>query len=164
MARGNTQVNKKSSQCEIEIGGNARIVHDPETIHEYMEFYGLEHNETTGRFFKAVRKSGEGYFSDHDRHFKYVIGEVAIADGLNTDVYEDCGRGIHMAYKAWCLDYGRDWNDLAILEVEAKIQNIIVPVDGPGKVRTNKVKVIREVPLEECGLYGKLLAKKRNAN
>ena len=30
-----------------------------------------------------------------------------------------------------------------------------------GKVRTSEAKVIREVPLEECGLFGKILARRR---
>lgn len=36
--------------------------------------------------------------------------------------------------------------------------------DTDGKLRTSKVKVLEEIPLEECGVYGKILAKKhRNA-
>lgn len=40
------------------------------------------------------------------------------------------------------------------------MSDVIVPLYGVGKVRAAKAKVIREVPLEECGIYGKILAKK----
>ena len=61
-----------------------------------------------------------------------------------------------------CLDYGKDWNNLAILEVEADLEKIIVPDDCTGKVRCLEVKVLREVPLEECGIYGKMIANRLN--
>ncbi len=61
----------------------------------------------------------------------------------------------------WCLDWGRNWKDLAILEVEAEIDSIVLPTHSDGKVRAPKVKVLREVPLEECGLYGNMLAKRK---
>ena len=48
-------------------------------------------------------------------------------------------------------------------QVEADISGIVVPLNGSGKVRTDKVLVLREVPLEECGLLGKILEKKRRA-
>ena len=42
------------------------------------------------------------------------------------------------------------------------LEKIIVPDDCPGKVRCLEVKVLREVPLEECGIYGKMIAKRLN--
>ena len=62
------------------------------------------------------------------------------------------------------MNYGSDWNNLAIIEVETKIENIVMPINTDGKVRTNEVKVIREVPLNECGLYGQIIEKRRNNN
>jgi len=61
---------------------------------------------------------------------------------------------------SWALDYGKSWEDIAILEVETKISDIVLPVNSDGKVRTSKIKVLREVPLEECGVLGKILAKR----
>lgn len=37
-----------------------------------------------------------------------------------------------------------------------------MPTNTDGKVRTSKVKVLREVPLEECGVFGKIIAKRLN--
>ena len=158
---GNTQVNQKSPYCHIKTSGNSRIVYDPRNIQEYIDFYCLDSTDTTVRLFKAVHKCGGEYVSDADSDFKYVIGETAEADSLDTDVNKECGHGIHMAFKEWALDYGRYWSDLAILELEAEKDGVIVPLYGCGKVRAAKAKVIREVPLEEFGLFGKMLAKQR---
>ena len=164
VAQANTQVTDRSHSHDIKTSGNARIVYDPQNIEEYIDFYGLEHADGKVKLFKAVHKDDKCYFSSHSPNFRYVIGETAKADRLDEDVHEDCGHGIHMASKAWCIDFGRSWKDLAILEVEAEISKIIVPVGGCGKVRAAEAKVLREVPLEECGLYGKILAKRRRSD
>ena len=115
------------------------------------------------KLYKAVHKVNDRFIADNDKRFEYVIGSEAVADRLDTNTGEGCGHGIHMAHKEWCVYYGRTWEDLAIIEVEAEASGIVVPVHGCGKVRAAQVKVLREVPLEECGLLGKMLAKKRGA-
>ena len=160
VARGNSQIVDRLSGGRIDISGNARIVYMPKTIQEYCDFYGLEHDKKTGKFYKCVHKIDGRYFSDHTESFEYVIGEKAIPDSFDEDVYEDCGHGIHVAYMNWVLDYGRNWSDLAIIEVEAKLKDIVVPEYAPGKVRCKEVTVLREVPLEDCGLFGKILSKR----
>ena len=164
VANANVQVTDASHKHDIKVSGNARIVYNPRNIDEYIEFYGLEHADGKVKLFKAVRKDDKGYFSSHSPNFRYVIGETAKADRLDKDVHEDCGHGIHMASKAWCIAFGRSWKDIAILEVEAEISKIIVPVGGCGKVRAAEAKVLREIPLEECGLYGQILAKRRRSD
>ena len=161
VARGNSQIVDRLNGGRINISGNARIVYMPKTITEYCDFYGLKHDKKTGRFFKCVHKVGDRYFADKDGSFEYVIGEKAIPDSFDNDPEEDCGHGIHVAYLDWVLDYGGRWSDIAIIEVEAKLDDIVVPNYAPGKVRCKEVTVIREVPLEECGLFGKILAKRK---
>ena len=161
VAWGNSQIVDRLRGGRIQISGNARIVYMPKTVMEYCDFYGLEHDKKTGKFYKCVHKVDGKYFSDHENSFEYVIGEKAIPDAFDKDVNEDCGHGIHVAYLAWVLDYGHDWSDMAIIEVEAKLKDIVLPAGGPGKVRCKEVTVLREVPLEECGVYGKMLAKRR---
>ncbi len=162
VGNGNTQIVDRLRNGRIEITGNARIVYMPKTIEEYCSFYGIKHTKKKGKFFKAVHKRENKYFSDNDNMFEYPIGGKAKADYLDTDTAEDCGHGIHIAYKEWCVDYGRNWKDLAIIEVEADLDGIILPNGCPGKVRCAEVKVVREVPLEECGLLGKLIAERLN--
>ena len=160
VAKANVHVVDNSDSHNITISGNARIVYEPKTIHEYITHNELESDGKTVKLFKAVHKRNGKYMADWC-DFEYVIGEVAAADSLTTDIYEDCGHGIHMAYKEWCVEFGANWNDLAILELECEVDGIIVPYGNPGKVRAASAKVLREVPLEECGLYGKILAKRR---
>ena len=160
VAAGNTQVVECSAKCRIEITGNARIVHNPKTIHEYCDFYGLQHDKKTGLFYKAVHKTDTVYTSDYNRAFTYEIGAVVKSNDFDSDPSVDCGCGIHVAHIGWALDYGRDWENLAILEVEAELDSIVVPTYGNGKIRVPEAKVIREVPLEECGVFGKILKKR----
>ena len=161
-ARGNTQVVAASNTAVMRTSGNARIVHMPRTIAEYLEFYEIENDGETAKLYKAVHKIDDIYRSDYTSGCTYAPGETTEADALDKDPDETCGHGIHMAHLDWCLDYGRDWSDLAIIEVETEIEGIIVPWSGNGKVRAARCKMIREVPLEECGVYGKILAKRRS--
>ena len=160
VAWGNSQINQKSIVSKIKVSGNARIVRDPCSIDEYVDFYGIENSNGKAKLFKAVRKRDGLYRSGWDSDFVYTIGKSVVADGFCTDPNEDCGHGIHMAYLNWCLVYGSPWPDLAILEVEVDMSTVVVPKYSSGKVRAPSCKVIREVPLEECGLYGKILARR----
>ena len=163
VACGNTQVVCCNDEHNIAVSGNARIVYNPKNITEYLDHYGIPQSDGTVKLYKAVHKRNDRYVSDKMYNFEYAIGEVAIADSLTADPNADCGHGIHISYKEWALDYGKSWRDLAILEVEADISGIVVPLNGSGKVRADKVLVLREVPLEECGLLGKTIAKKQRA-
>ena len=157
----NAQIVDRLSGGRIETAGNARIVYMPKTIEEYGSFYGIKHNKKTGKFFKCVHKRDGEYFSNNESEFVYKIGEKAVADYLDKEPKEECGHGIHISYLDWALRFGDEWDDLAILEVEADIDGIVLPDGCPGKVRCSEVTVIREVPLEECGVYGKILAKRQ---
>ncbi|HWS31020.1 MAG TPA: hypothetical protein VN512_13020 [Clostridia bacterium] len=163
VASANAQIVDRLNGGRIEITGNARIVYMPKTIHEFMDFYGIKHNKKTATFFKAVMKDGDLYRSSYKNAFTYSIGETKI-EYCDPDVSVECGSGLHIAHLAWALDFGRDWSNLAILEVETDIDKIILPTGTDGKVRTSELKVLREVPLDECGVYGKILAKRRQSN
>ena len=160
-ASANAQVVDRLSGGRIEITGNARIVYMPKTIHEFMDFYGVKHDKKTAVFYKAVHKDGERYFSDHQPGFTYRIGKKA-KETCDPEVNRECSFGIHVANLDWALNFGRDWKDLAILEVETDIKDIVMPKGTDGKVRTCECTVLREVPLSECGVLGKILAKRNN--
>ena len=163
VARENSSVEDRQLSGKILLSGNARKVYMPKTINEFMNFYGIKHTKTKAVFYKAVRKKDGIYHSDYDKNFTYEIGKVK-QERCDIDTESDCSYGIHIAHLNWALDFGRNWNDLAIIEVETKIKDIIIPKNTDGKVRTSEIKVIREVPLEECGIYGKILAKRRQVN
>lgn len=159
---GNAQIVDCVRKNNAKVNGNARIVYNPYSIDEYIDFYGLDATENTVRLFKAVHFNGKKYYADADHDFIYTIGDMAVpANGFDDNVKMTCGAGIHLAHKAWAINYGNGWNDLAILELECEKADVLVPLMSDGKVRARKAKVIREVPLEECGLYGAMLAKQR---
>lgn len=152
--------------AKIQISGNARAVYKPRNIEEFMNFYDIKHTKTTATFYKAVHKqstkNGVMYISDYDDEFIYEIGKKAISNNFDSNIENICSYGIHISPLGWALDFGRNWDNLAILEVKAKIKDVLVPKNTNGKVRAPEVEIIREVSLEECGLFGKILAK-RNA-
>ena len=164
VAYGNTQVLDRQDGGKINISGTARIVYMPKNINDFIDFYGIKHTKTKAIFYKAVRKDKNGtYRADYNKDFIYEIGKFK-EEKCNYDTKEDCSYGINISHLNWALNFGRNWEDLAIIEVETKIADIVMPEDTDGKVRTSKVKVLREVPLEECGIHGKILAKRRQAN
>lgn len=159
---GNSQVVDVERNNNIKVSGNARIVHNPSTIDEYIDFYGLDATDTTVKLYKAVHFYDGAYYADYDSSFIYTIDEtVTPNNGFTDSVLSSCGAGIHLAHKAWTISYGANWSDLAILECECEKSDVLVPLYSNGKVRARKAKVLREVPLEECGLYGKTIAKRR---
>ncbi len=162
VAWGNSQItNFQPTEARIQISGNSRIVYNPKTVEEYVSFYGIKHNKKTGRFFKAVHRAEDGtLYSDYNHSFRYMIGET-IREVCNPDVTKRCSYGIHIAHLDWALNFGATWSNLAIIEVETDLDKVVVPVTGDGKVRTSEVKVLREVPLKECGAYGEMLARRR---
>ena len=132
---------------EIEVFDQAELDAVP------ADFHGRILIKFGARFNRAVLR----------RKFEYKIGETVVPKyPMDTNPREDCGSGIHASHKAWCVDYGGEWDDLAILEVEMPMASMVVPVNGSGKVRADRATVIREVPLEECGLLGKMLAQRRS--
>jgi len=164
VARENTQVVDRQIDGKIKISGNSRIVYMPKNINDFIDFYGIQHTKTTAIFYKAVRKNSDGiYYADYDNDFTYEIGKYK-EEKCDPDIEEDCSYGINISHLNWALNFGGGWNNLAIIEVKTKISDIVMPTNTDGKVRTSKVKVLREVPLEECGIYGKILAKRRQAN
>ena len=161
VARGNVQVVKCSDYVKIKTAGNARIVYNPRNVEDYMNFYDIKHTKTTALLYKAVHKEGDKYISDYDKDFEYVIGKKVNSRLFDNCVDNECGQGIHVSHLIRAMDFGNRWNDLAIIELKVKIKDILLPNCSNGKVRVPKAEVIREVPLEECGLYGKILMTKR---
>ena len=162
VARENSSVVNAARNNNIEVSGNARIVYNPSSIDEYIDFYGLDASDTTVKLYKAVHFYYGAYHADYDCKFIYTIGDIVTPDnGFSDSVLSSCGAGIHLAHMAWAISYGANWSDLAILECECEKSDVLVPLYGDGKVRARKAKVLREVPLEECGLLGKIIAKRR---
>ena len=161
VAWGNSQVVDAHRRGNIKVSGNDHIVYNPDNITDWALANGITITDGKIRLYKAVHKRVGKYVADWDNDFIYTVGAVAEANGFTTDPAEDCGQGIHMATLGWSAAYGREWGDIALLELEANADEIVVPLYETGKVRAPKALVIREVPLEEAGIMGKILAKRR---
>ena len=161
VAWGNSQVVDAGRRGSIKVSGNARIVYNPDNITDWAAANDITITDGKIRLYKAVHKRDGKYVADWDPDFVYAIGETAEADSFTADPAKDCGHGIHMATPVWSICYGRAWDDIALLELEADAAEIVVPLYETGKVRAPKALVIREVPLEEAGIMGKILAKRR---
>lgn len=114
---------------------------------------GFDKNSIYAKYYKAVRKSDDGrYFSSVDRKTEYKIGEICETEvDTNPDVV--AAKGLHIASLEFAQDFGNYWKDVAILEVEVNINDVIVP-DAKDQIRTRRFKVCREVPMEEMGEWG----------
>ena len=161
VACGNSRVVDAHRRGNIKVSGNARIVYNPDNITDWASANGITITDGKIRLYKAVHKRGDEYLADWNPDFVYAIGETAEADSFTADPAKGCGHGIHMATLAWSAMYGQGWGDIALLELEADADEIVVPLYETGKVRAPKALVIREVPLEEAGIMGKILAKRR---
>ena len=115
-------------------------------------------------YYKCVGYENGEYLSTYDTTFTYEIGKT-YENALNEDLNIACAPGLHCAPFDWVMRnyaYGIVRNRsikakldepeerYAILEVEVPSDaKIICPNSTNGKIRTNKLKILREVPLEE---------------
>ena len=123
-----------------------RSITQPTTFDGFKQMYPTVVKGTKTIMYKAVHKDGDKYFSDYDKSFTYEIGKkiTGIVKGK-----ESCNQGLHISYKWWAIRFGSGWDNMALLECEVAIKNIVVSSDTDGKVRTSELKVIREVPESE---------------
>jgi len=142
-------------KIDMELSKETTFVQIKETISEnptlnfYKKLYPVEEKNKKLIFYKAVHKYADGtYHSDYNKDFIYKIGEV-MNENCDTSTDESCTNGIHISHKFWAITFGRAWEDMALLECEVNPKDIVVAKDCDGKVRTSKLKIIREVPKEE---------------
>jgi hypothetical protein len=157
--QGNVQVVHRSRGAKIGVRGNARIVGIPDNPNDYCDFYGVTVEDGKAILYKAVR---DNLHSFHNCDFAYAVGETKTHD-CDPSRGVMCGRGMHVAHRDWALRFGESMGDFRVLEVSVPLDKIVVPFDVDGKVRCSELTVLREVPLEECGIYGKILANRRAA-
>ena len=144
----------KANRKNIKINNNGgTVIAIPPCNNTFEWFKNSFPIETKGEYatlYKAVRKRDGKYYSHHDENFEYIIGEEKTNE-VDTDVNNVCSFGIHLSHKHWTIMFGFECelSDLAILELNVLIKDIIVPTDCDGTVRTSKAFVVREVPQSE---------------
>lgn len=138
-----------------------------DSVDNFLESYAKWFNKrkfeqetnTTRTYYKAVKKTDDGrYLSACDNSAEYKVGEIT-----ETKLCDNPDRvavqGIHFASLEFAKKYGDAWENVAILELEVNIHDMVIP-DAKDQLRASKVKVIREVPLSELGKWGERHLKK----
>lgn len=133
-----------------------------EEIEKFLEKYerwfnhrpleGYDAGSVMVHYFKAVRKKDGRYFSNYDKKVEFRIGEWK-EEEIDRDSDKVAVKGLHVASLEFAQRWGNSWDDVAILEVETNIHDVVVP-DAKDQVRTSRFRVIREVPFEEMGEWG----------
>lgn len=152
------EIKKHMRRCDIvQVRGekNAEATEEVEAFcKKYKKWFnkrpliGYDGDAVIVRYYKAVHKKKDGrYISGWDRKTEYRVGEWIEAD-TEKNLDRVAVKGIHIASLDFALNYGKGWSDVAILEVEANIHDIVVP-DAKDQVRARKIRVVREVPAEE---------------
>ncbi len=122
------------------------------SIQFYLKNYPVRESDGMLTMFKSVHKTDDGFTSNHDRSFKYEIGETKTHE-VSQNQEDSCEVGIHVSHLQWAVNFGKSWDDMAILEIEVPMDSVVVAKDCDGKVRTGVARVVREVPLEEYQQY-----------
>lgn len=117
---------------------------------------GIDSKNVIAKYYKAVQNIDGKYISNYDSNTEYKIGET-IETECDDNPDKVHVKGIHIASLEFAKRFGGGWNNVAILEVEVNLNDVIVP-DAKDQIRASKVKVLRAVPLEELGEWGKRVA------
>ncbi len=118
-------------------------------------------DKATRIFYKAVRKVDGKYISAWDNLTEYIPGQY-LETAMDKNPDRVAVKGIHVASLEFAQHYGDTWDNVAILELEVDIHDIVVP-DAKDQLRASRVKVLREVPFEEMGEWGAMRIKKSMA-
>ncbi|MCF7843883.1 hypothetical protein K9M47_03220 [Candidatus Gracilibacteria bacterium] len=143
-----------TGKIDLELGADVTFVQIKKTIKEdttfkmYSKLYPVETKGKKAILYKAVHKRDDVYFSDYNNSFTYTIGETK-EENCDKNKSESCSAGIHLSHLNWARLFGKNWEDLAILECETDIKDIVVSEDCDGRIRTSKIKVLRELPKDE---------------
>lgn len=138
-----------------------------DSVDDFLESYKKWFNKrkfeqvtnTTRTYYKAIKKTVDGrYISAWDNSTEYRIGEITESQ-LCDNPDRVAVQGIHFASLEFAQKYGDAWENVAILELEVNIHDMVIP-DAKDQLRASKVKVIREVPMSELGKWGERHLKK----
>lgn len=148
-------------QCRDNHNADYMLTDQREVVQKFLTKYarwfkrrpldGYE-QDVTVTYYKAVHKCDGKYISNYDKKMQFKIGEWAEAQ-LDNDPDKVAVKGLHIASLEFAQNFGDCWRDVAIVEVEADIHDIVVP-DAKDQVRTSRFKVVREVPFSEMGEWG----------
>ena len=160
---GYAQVRICSDDVNYTTSGYARVILPFDGIDSYINYFSIkEKSKDKIILYKAVRKDDYGVLTSYwDSEFKYEIGKTAHQANIDTDTDEACGVGLHVSTADFVLRNYANRECSVIIECEVPKDKTVVYRFSDGKIRTSELRVLREVPLEELGVYDKIVAKKR---
>jgi len=157
LAKGNVIIRSFSQTVAIEKTKSVTVIYqedkifsDTPSFKDYAKFFPVDMvGSKKVILYKTVHKKSDGvFFADYDKKFIYETGKTyQIENALQG--YGAYSYGLHVSYKQWAINFGNHWDDVALIECEVDIKDIVVASDCDGKVRTSKLTVIREVPKTE---------------
>jgi len=136
---------KRKSVTYVQI---KKTIKEDTTFEMYSKLYPVQTKGKKVILYKAVHKKGDRYFADYNPNYEYKIGEVK-TENCDDSNGNSCSYGIHLSHLHWAVLFGKGWDDMAIIECETNIKDIVVSKDCDGKLRTSKIKVLREVNKSE---------------
>jgi len=151
-----------SDDVNYTTSGYARVILPFDGLDSYINYFGVKEKQDKIILYKAVRKDDHGVLTSYwDSEFKYEIGKTAHQADIDTDIGEACGVGLHVSTADFALRNYANRECSVIIECEVPKDKTVVYRNSDGKIRTSELRVLREVPLEELGAYGRIVVKKR---
>jgi Pentapeptide repeats (8 copies) len=85
------------------------------------------------------------YSSPINGNLIYSVGKIIIENDYETDKRLNCGRGINIASKQWCLtNMNKSIHKLLLVSYQVK-DIVCIPYTTDGKFRVKKIKVEKEI-------------------
>jgi len=119
-------------------------------IYDFSNLTILKNQKNKLRAYKFLT----GDRSPYNGEKKYQVGKTYIEKNYDTNIFEQCGKGLNVATIEWCLrDADKDLKKTYI-EVEFSPKDIAaIPFNSDGKFRIKKFKVLRKLPQKELKKY-----------
>ena len=97
----------------------------------YSKSYPVKVSGGFARLYKAVHKDKDGkYRADYDKSFAYIISKKVTCE-CDQQTLQSCSFGIHVSHLQWAVNFGKSWDDLAILEeIEIDLMDILRRIVG----------------------------------
>jgi len=117
------------------------------TPEQYCKWFGVQVRDGHAILYKVVGLDNTPYFYSA-AGVTYEVGKE-YTTGVDKNIHEDCSYGIHAAPLSVCLQMAGElqWGtEFKVYEVSIPLDSMVVPYGTEGKVRTSRMKVLRELP------------------
>jgi hypothetical protein len=138
--RGFSQASVFSDNVKVQLFDLGRFIKPNDNIQNFALYHGIDIVDGFIILYKAVSKDLASFY---DEDFRYPLrGKVEHA--CDPSVLQECSYGLHVSTLDWAKEFGKGRaDDFKILECQVPIEEIIVPKESNGKVRSSELTVIR---------------------